>query len=203
MFYVNQGMTTKYPYTSVPIQWPFTQVGIAYWKNQHEMKQIFMIGNPVAWSIAAFGPVLWIFLGVHRMLFVERHADLDQVKRFHSIGFLMLAWICHYGPFFTFGRQLYLHHYFPAYVFSTLVAASSLDYFMRLFKHNLHAESPSGLKFRHIYICIVSILGAAVIAAFVYYYPLTYGTQSLDRAGLEARRWCSFFAGSCWKPAWL
>jgi len=34
----------------------------------------------------------------------------------------MLAWLLHYAPFWLMGRILYFHHYFPAQLFSVMLA---------------------------------------------------------------------------------
>lgn len=36
-------------------------------------------------------------------------------------GWLFLAWLLHYVPFWAMGRVLYFHHYFPALLFSTMM----------------------------------------------------------------------------------
>ena len=39
-----------------------------------------------------------------------------------TAGWLLVAWALHYFPFYTMGRVLYFHHYFPAYLFSAMFA---------------------------------------------------------------------------------
>lgn len=41
-------------------------------------------------------------------------------------GLLMLGWLLHYAPFFTMGRILYFHHYFPAMLFSSMLTGTTL-----------------------------------------------------------------------------
>lgn len=41
-------------------------------------------------------------------------------------GLLLLGWLLHYAPFFTMGRVLYYHHYFPAMLFSTMLTGSTV-----------------------------------------------------------------------------
>lgn len=36
-------------------------------------------------------------------------------------GMLFLGWLLHYLPFYTMGRILYYHHYFPAMLFSSML----------------------------------------------------------------------------------
>ena len=44
-------------------------------------------------------------------------------KRMESAsGWLFLGWALHYFPFYAMGRVLYFHHYFPAYLYSAMMA---------------------------------------------------------------------------------
>jgi dolichyl-phosphate-mannose--protein O-mannosyl transferase len=40
------------------------------------------------------------------------------------------GWCLHYIPFYTMGRVLYFHHYFPALLFSNMLSALTLDFIM-------------------------------------------------------------------------
>ena len=40
-------------------------------------------------------------------------------------GQLVLGWLLHYAPFYTMGRILYYHHYFPAMLFSSMLTGRS------------------------------------------------------------------------------
>jgi len=42
-------------------------------------------------------------------------------------GFLFMGWFLHYFPFFLMGRQLFLHHYFPALYFAILLFSGVFD----------------------------------------------------------------------------
>jgi dolichyl-phosphate-mannose-protein mannosyltransferase len=41
---------------------------------------------------------------------------------------LFVGWALHYLPFYTMGRVLYFHHYFPALLFSSMLSGVILDY---------------------------------------------------------------------------
>ncbi len=41
-------------------------------------------------------------------------------------GWLLLGWFLHYLPFYLMGRVLYFHHYFPALMFSVMLAGEEL-----------------------------------------------------------------------------
>lgn len=42
---------------------------------------------------------------------------------------LLSAWALHYLPFFLMGRQLFIHHYFPALYVSVLILGATFDLF--------------------------------------------------------------------------
>lgn len=39
-------------------------------------------------------------------------------------GLLLFGWLLHYAPFYTMGRVLYYHHYFPAMLFSSMLTGT-------------------------------------------------------------------------------
>lgn len=39
-------------------------------------------------------------------------------------GLLLLGWVLHYAPFYTMGRVLYYHHYFPAMLFNSMLTGA-------------------------------------------------------------------------------
>lgn len=52
-------------------------------------------------------------------------------------GLLLLGWLLHYAPFYTMGRVLYYHHYFPAMLFSSMLTGLSQPIYS-LHHHPLH-----------------------------------------------------------------
>lgn len=47
-------------------------------------------------------------------------------------GLLLLGWLLHYAPFFTMGRVLYYHHYFPAMLFSSMLTGTTTHWVLPL-----------------------------------------------------------------------
>jgi len=73
-------------------------------------------------------------------------------------------------------RTLYLHHYLPAYMMSTMLTGALLDYIYRRSNH------PQRTMFG------LAILAGLVVCAFFYFAPITYGTQ-VPSADLETKKW--------------
>ncbi|KAH6576752.1 hypothetical protein BASA50_004092 [Batrachochytrium salamandrivorans] len=136
MFHHNAALTKPHPYSSPPSYWPFVIRGISFWEKKDGLRQIYLIGNPIVWwlSIASifFYIVLW---GVDRICLRRGIDDFgDNARRWwdRAIGFLLVAWLMHWIPFFAMGRMLFLHHYLPAFIFSTMVAAALFDFLVRV-----------------------------------------------------------------------
>lgn len=111
----------------------------------------------------------------------------------------MLAWIYHYLPFYTMSRQLFLHHYLPAHLCSALVAGAVFDFVVLSESINSPVSVPGrGLTRRmarkqtarvdaKAWMAAGVIVGL-VVAMFVFFAPLTYGTPGLDPAAVNRRR---------------
>lgn len=57
---------------------------------------------------------------IHSPLGVSEHSRVLQ----RDGGLLLLGWLLHYAPFYTMGRVLYYHHYFPAMLFSSMLTGA-------------------------------------------------------------------------------
>lgn len=121
---------------------------LSFWVKDH--RQIYLIGNPIIWWLSSLS--ILAFAGVRVLLILRakrsyqdftnckshfassqrNHADAygaaatvvfyDRVCTFFAAG-----WALHYFPFFIMGRQLFLHHYFPALYFSILMLGAVFD----------------------------------------------------------------------------
>ena len=62
-------------------------------------------------------------IGDNKYTFIVRLLFTARRKRMESAcGWLFLGWALHYFPFYSMGRVLYFHHYFPAYLYSAMLA---------------------------------------------------------------------------------
>ncbi|KAL9048235.1 MAG: hypothetical protein Q9162_007809, partial [Coniocarpon cinnabarinum] len=132
MFYHNNALTSSHPYASLPIQWPFLLRGVSFWTNNDTREQIYFLGNPLGWWFAS--SLLAVFAGLlgADQLSLRRGIDALEPKTrgrlYNSTGFFFLLWAAHYVPFYIMGRQLFLHHYLPAHLASSLVAGALVEF---------------------------------------------------------------------------
>ena len=147
MFFHNNALTSSHPYASHPIQWPFLLRGVSFWTQNDTRRQIYFLGNPIGWWLAS--SLLAVFAGIllADQLSLRRGVDaLDKRKLilvslcfrlttpgtrsrlYNSSGFFFLTWAAHYLPFYLMGRQLFLHHYLPAHLASSLVTGALLEF---------------------------------------------------------------------------
>ncbi|RYP54963.1 hypothetical protein DL768_000279 [Monosporascus sp. mg162] len=217
MFWHNSQLTSSHPYASQPYQWPFLLRGVSFWTQSETRQQIYFLGNPIGWWIAS--SLLAVYAGIigADQVSLRRGVDaLDHRTRsrlYNSTGFFFLAWATHYFPFFLMGRQLFLHHYLPAHLASTLVVGSLVEF---VFNTEPSAEEPSysevasgkkqrGGPRRHIsarerfagqsmlsaWIACAVVLAVAV-AGWYFFLPLTYGYPGLSVDQVLRRKWLGY-----------
>lgn len=200
MFHHNNALTSSHPYASQPIQWPFLLRGVSFWTKNDTREQIYFLGNPVGWWISS--SLLAVLAGIFGADQITQRRGIDALDRvtrnrlYNSTGFFFLAWASHYFPFFLMGRQLFLHHYLPAHLASALVAGALVEFIFcteplekevitKDGKRTFVAAGKQNLVVAWIATAVVSGL---VVAGFVFYAPLTYGTPGLTPAQVVARK---------------
>jgi dolichyl-phosphate-mannose-protein mannosyltransferase len=216
MFYHNNALTSSHPYASFPISWPFLLRGVSFWTKNDTREQIYFLGNPIGWWLAS--SLLAVYAGIilADQLALRRGMDaLDLRTRsrlYNSTGFFFLTWAAHYVPFFIMGRQLFLHHYLPAHLASTLVTGALVEFIFNI--EPLDPESPppsttpavkghKRTKSKPVRerIAQQSLLGSwiacvvilsVVIWCFWFFAPLTYGKPGLDVAQVNRRKWLAY-----------
>ncbi|KAJ1027675.1 hypothetical protein NDA16_002014 [Ustilago loliicola] len=203
MLQQNAGLTQSHPYATGPINWPFLLQGISFWTQDQGQHQIYMIGNLVSW----WGTILSIsiFVGVIAADLLARRRGIYPIpsavrNRLHnSTGFFVVAWACHYIPFFLMSRQLFIHHYLPAHVCACLVAGAVLNFVasetiqfpiskpgpllrVRDYRPRMDNIVPKQAR------AIMGVVVVALILVFWWLSPLTYGTPGLTNAEVHARK---------------
>lgn len=208
MFYHNSKLTSSHPYASHPYQWPFLFRGVSFWTKNDTRQQIYFVGNPVGWWIVS--SLLAVFAGIIAadQVSLRRGMDaLDQRTRsrlYNSTGFFFLAWATHYFPFFLMGRQLFLHHYLPAHLASTLVCGALLEFVFNTDpiddsktkgppprRFVTARERFAGQSMKAAWIACFVILSAAA-ASWYFFLPLTYGYPGLDVDQVLRRKWFGY-----------
>jgi dolichyl-phosphate-mannose-protein mannosyltransferase len=58
----------------------------------------------------------------------SNHNVVTRRRLYNSTGFFFICWAAHYLPFYLMGRQLFLHHYLPAHLASTLVTGALVEF---------------------------------------------------------------------------
>ncbi|KAF2766549.1 dolichyl-phosphate-mannose--protein mannosyltransferase [Teratosphaeria nubilosa] len=136
MFFHNNALTSTHPYSSSPLQWPFSLRGVSFWTENETKQQIYFLGNPVGWWLAS--SILAVFAGILLADQVSMRRGVDaldtrtRARLYNSTGFFFLVWGAHYFPFFIMGRQLFLHHYLPAHLASALVAGAVVEFIFNI-----------------------------------------------------------------------
>jgi dolichyl-phosphate-mannose-protein mannosyltransferase len=103
------------------------------------------------------------------------------------------------------GRQLFLHHYLPAHVASSLVAGSLLEFIFTAEPVDFDGKKKLDGPKRHITarerLAGQSLMGAwiacgvvlaALTAAWYFFLPLTYGYPGLSVDQVNARKWLGY-----------
>lgn len=112
-------------------------------------------------------------------------APTAQVVFYDRVAtFLFAGWFLHYAPFFLMGRQLFLHHYFPALYFALLLAATAFD----LATARLRPRLRLGV--------VVALVGAAVLAWWALS-PLAYAGEWTRGRCERAKKWGRNWDFSC------
>lgn len=88
---------------------------------------------------------------------------------------ILLGWLIHYVPFYFMGRVLYFHHYFPAFLFSSMLTAMNLDFLITILLGKCRLSSNSLARRRMEF---VVLLGSIVIYTYTKFIPITYGTRA-------------------------
>ncbi|MCJ1314097.1 hypothetical protein MMC25_007777 [Agyrium rufum] len=219
MFYHNNALTSSHPYSSHPIQWPFLLRGVSFWTQNDTRRQIYFLGNPIGWWLTS--SLLAVFAGIigADQLSLRRGVDaLDGRTRsrlYNSTGFFFLTWAAHYLPFYLMGRQLFLHHYLPAHLASSMVTGALLEFVFNLDPEGVEEVAQASLeksskkkgtqqrstitaKERYGTQSMLPLWAAAgvillvVIGGWYFFLPLTYGKPGLDVAGVNARKWMGY-----------
>ncbi|TGJ83354.1 hypothetical protein E0Z10_g5421 [Xylaria hypoxylon] len=171
MWKTNAGLVESHAWDSRPESWPILTRGINFWGKNN--RQIYLIGNPVIWWSSSLAVVVYVIVKGITVLRWQRNFDdysNTTFKRFdYEVGTWVLGWAFHYFPFFLMGRQLFLHHYFPALFFAVLALCQIYDFLTARFAIPGIRENQIVNK-----VGVVALLAISAIV-FALYAPLSYG----------------------------
>jgi dolichyl-phosphate-mannose-protein mannosyltransferase len=177
MFEANKTLTATHPYGSRWYTWPLELRPIYYWEGQAsgsgQQGNIYLLGNPIVWwGIILAAITGWAYAVSRR---IKLHASTIA-----ALSLLGLAYVMNLAPFLTVTRVMFLYHYFFAFCFSLA--------FVVLLWNDLseprHGHQPFGRHRAWVY----ATVAVAIVAGFIYFLPLSYGTP-LSPAGLQAHMW--------------
>ncbi|KAJ2792808.1 hypothetical protein GGI18_000108 [Coemansia linderi] len=181
----NESLTGDHPFAARPQHWAWLRRGTAYWGGNGHF--VYQLGNPLVWwgSLAAVS----LFFAIRFVLFLmdkrQIYPTLSGQRKLYlsSAGFFVVAWACHYVPFFLMGRELFIHHYFPALWMAILVLAFTLDLFT--------ARMPAVVR-----VSVYVAVAAAVLHVFNTFSYITYSRTWTKEACLKTK-WLSTWDIDC------
>lgn len=149
MFNYHKGVTSEHPYSSMWYQWPIMYRPIWYYSGH--------INNTISEGISAFGnPLVW-WAGIPAFLYLVYLMWKEKDKR---AGFLVIAYLAQYVPWFFVTRVIFIYHYFPSVPFVAMMLAYSIFKIVKKWPK---------LKVG------VWIYAAAVVGLFLLFYPVLSG----------------------------
>ena len=191
MWSINNGFTESHVYQSDPTTWPVLTRGISYWAKDH--RQVYLLGNAVTWwlssaTVAIFAGMVLIQIFKYQLT-IPFNMDKDEINSYVQITEFILGWVLHYIPFFLMGRQLFLHHYLPAYYFLIMAFTQLLNLFVVKFFKLGKNKVIIGASL------LIVVLGAS-FQFFETHKNFAYGTPQL-KSTCKNNRWMSGWDYSC------
>uniref|UniRef100_A0A8C5FP09 Protein O-mannosyl-transferase 2 n=1 Tax=Gadus morhua TaxID=8049 RepID=A0A8C5FP09_GADMO len=178
---------------SRPWHWPINYQGLRFSGVNETEYRVYLLGNPVTWwlNLACLG--LYAVMVAVASIALQRDVHLKHCwVLMRGGGQLVLGWLLHYAPFYTMGRILYYHHYFPAMLFSSMLTGLTLD--TLLHSADLFLSPPRAdwlLRLGQVALLF------SVLYSFYIFHPLSYGMR-----GPLAHEPGSAMAGLKWMDSW-
>ena len=197
MFELNNKLSSEHPFASEPYTWPGSLSGVSFWNNDAEKKQIYFIGNIIAWWFQVISLAIFVGLVVADMMTRQRgYYALNEITRQKLYGplmFFFISWCCHFFPFFLMARQKFLHHYLPAHLIAALFSGALWEVIFSDTKTNdpnlesKDTEVPE-IKEKALKVFFIAV-GLGSFAFFIYFAPFIYGDVSLTPQQVVSRKW--------------
>ena len=154
----------------IPIKWPFNLISQVF---SFKEPRTYLLGNPRIWAINLVVLVVFPIMVISKII-QSRESSADKKKEddkhFSASLLLFSLWAVNYFPFFLMFRQLYIHHYYPALYFSSLLTGVVIDWSIKSFSHLLPQQiSP---MFRLTFFVTFFLM---LCYSFIEFNPLVYG----------------------------
>uniref|UniRef100_A0A673BYW6 Protein O-mannosyl-transferase 2 n=1 Tax=Sphaeramia orbicularis TaxID=375764 RepID=A0A673BYW6_9TELE len=116
---------------SKPWHWPINYQGLRFSGVNDTEYRVYLLGNPVVWWMNLGSLGLYFVMVAVASVTLQRGLSLEHSRILKSGGgLLLLGWLLHYAPFYTMGRVLYYHHYFPAMLFSSMLTGTKTSFYI-------------------------------------------------------------------------
>lgn len=194
-------------YSSEPLDWPLLTKGIAYWVDTHSSGQIHLIGNVLIWYTSTLAILMYIVIGVFYIIRRRRQLyDIPEMEwqRFLNVGHVyFIGYLMHYIPYFFTERVLFLHHYFPAFLFKLQLLCyviEHFDYLLQLYSTRVNFGPKNSYRYYYtyfhcgrwflfIYRSLVILWFIAVVFIYILFLPISYGIEKLTMEQISQLRW--------------
>lgn len=183
---------------SKPWHWPINYQGLRFSGVNNTDYRVYLLGNPVVWWINLASLALYLLMVAIASVTAQRGFSLAPKRSEHlhvlrrGGGLLLLGWLLHYTPFYAMGRVLYYHHYFPAMLFSSMLAGITLDVWFKSTDLLVCAPYSNWLQS-----AAQKVLLFSIVYSFYLFHPLSYGMT-----GPLAHNPTSRMAGLKWMDSW-
>ena len=166
--------------TSSAHEWFFMRRGIRMCNWADDRIKFYMMGNPAVWWTGSLAIITTLVLLTASILIKQRKAMhlLPQNYEVFKYRAKMItgSWALTYLPFFVMGRVLYVHHYYPALIFSTLNVGFLFDFFL----------AKRTMRIQWVTAGIISLI---VLGTFWYFSPMCYGITGPGKVFRIGHRW--------------
>lgn len=166
--------------TSQPGDWIFMTRGIRMASWDADKLKFFMLGNPAVWPVSTIAILLLAGLLGACILIKQRKAFNLLPTNWHFFTYqLKIAlggWAMHFFPFFSQGRVLYLHHYYPALLFAILCSGLLYDFSTRRLPERTQKM-------------ILAASVTVVLGVFLYFSPMAYGISGPPEDFAKGHEW--------------
>jgi dolichyl-phosphate-mannose-protein mannosyltransferase len=197
-----------HPYSCHPLLWPFLVRGISMWDNFMLHRQVYLIGNPILWWLAAASLIALTLIFITFKFFQpqkqrkdgrlgESNCSINSTDRaltnvimrhlVERAAFIYVAFAFHFIPYVLlsiFTNFLFISSYLPAFSLSVLILGIVIDAFLIDFINLKIASS----RIIHIRLLFQLVLIGAAVYGFYRFSPLTFG-HALSTSEGEALRW--------------